>query len=127
MKLIIPLIFSLHLILYCSINVFKSTKLGTAISAAPVGVGARKSATKSAIVKSISCPTALIIGILEANIALATISSLNAHKSSIEPPPRPQIITSKSNSCALFNCSTILSLAPVPWTNAGNKIVSQIG
>ncbi len=37
---------------------------GTASSAAPVGVGARKSATKSAMVKSISCPTALIIGVL---------------------------------------------------------------
>ena len=54
---------------------------GTASSAAPVGVGARRSATKSAIVKSISCPTALITGVLHSYIALATISSLNGHKS----------------------------------------------
>ena len=35
---------------------------GVTISAAAVGVAARASATKSAIVKSISCPTAEIIG-----------------------------------------------------------------
>ncbi len=34
-----------------------------ASSAAAEGVGALKSATKSAIVKSVSCPTAEIIGI----------------------------------------------------------------
>ena len=38
---------------------------GTANSAAADGVGALKSATKSAIVKSVSCPTAEIIGISE--------------------------------------------------------------
>ena len=75
---------------------FKTSRiLGTAISAAPVGVGARRSATKSAIVKSTSCPTALIVGIEQLYIALATISSLNAHKSSIDPPPRPTINTSR--------------------------------
>ena len=37
----------------------------TASSAAAEGVGALKSATKSAIVKSVSCPTAEIIGISE--------------------------------------------------------------
>ena len=36
--------------------------LATASSAAADGVGALKSATKSAIVKSVSCPTAEIIG-----------------------------------------------------------------
>ncbi len=44
----------------------------------------------------------------------ATISSLNAHKSSIEPPPRPIIITSnsiKSNVCMPF---TILFDARFP-------------
>ena len=45
-----------------------SDNCGTAISAAPVGVGALKSATKSAIVKSISCPTALIVGTLHSYI-----------------------------------------------------------
>ena len=76
---------------------FKSiVSSGTASSAAAVGVGARISATKSAIVKSISWPTALITGILELYISLATISSLNGHKSSILPPPRPTIRVSKS-------------------------------
>lgn len=70
--------------------------LGTASSAAPVGVGALRSATKSAIVKSTSCPTALITGILQSNIARATTSSLKGHRSSIEPPPLPTINTSKS-------------------------------
>ena len=36
----------------------------TANSADAVGVGARRSATKSAIVKSTSWPTALIIGLI---------------------------------------------------------------
>jgi len=64
--------------------------------AAPVGVGALKSATKSAIVKSVSCPTPLIIGILESAIALATISSLNGQRSSSDPPPLASIRTSKA-------------------------------
>ena len=55
-------------------------------SAAADGVGALKSATKSAIVKSVSCPTPEIIGIFELYIALATTSSLNGHKSSRDPP-----------------------------------------
>ena len=48
-------------------------------------VDALKSAVKSAIVKSVSWPTAEITGISDANIALATFSSLKAHKSSILP------------------------------------------
>jgi len=51
-------------------------------------VGALRSETKSEIVKSISCPIPEIIGIAELKIALATTSSLNAHRSSSEPPPR---------------------------------------
>ena len=43
-----------------------SAIFGTASSAAADGVGALKSATKSEIEKSVSCPTAEIIGILEA-------------------------------------------------------------
>ncbi len=38
--------------------------VGVAISAAAVGVGALWSATKSQIVKSVSCPMAEIIGFL---------------------------------------------------------------
>ena len=64
---------------------------GTASSAAADGVGALKSATKSAIVKSVSCPTAEIIGIFELYIAFATTSSLKGHKSSNDPPPLPII------------------------------------
>ncbi|OQA15494.1 MAG: hypothetical protein BWY62_00590 [Firmicutes bacterium ADurb.Bin356] len=62
-------------------------------SAAAEGVGALRSETKSAIVKSVSCPTALITGILLSKIALATSGSLKAHKSSMLPPPRPTIKT----------------------------------
>ena len=43
-------------------------------SAAAVGVAARRSATKSAIVKSVSCPTPLITGASEAKIVRATPS-----------------------------------------------------
>ena len=57
-------------------------------SAAADGVGARRSATKSAMLKSISWPTAETTGTALAWIARATVSSLNAHRSSSEPPPR---------------------------------------
>ena len=58
------------------------------ISAAADGVGARRSATRSQIVKSVSCPTPEIVGIRQAATARATISSLNGQRSSSEPPPR---------------------------------------
>ena len=41
-----------------------------------------------------------IMGVLDSKIALATISSLKAHKSSMEPPPRPTIMVSTM----LYNC-----------------------
>ena len=94
---------------------FISLKSGVAATAAPVGVGALKSATKSLIVKSISCPTPLIIGILLFYIALATISSLNGHKSSIAPPPRPKIIVSISSKVFAYSIiRTIFLLANSP-------------
>src|SRR5579871_5394840 len=63
-------------------------------SAAEEGVGARRSATKSAIVMSVSWPTAEITGTEQAAIARATDSVLNVQRSSREPPPRPTINTS---------------------------------
>ena len=65
-----------------------SARTGTASSAAAVGVGARTSAAKSISVTSVSWPTAAISGIMLAAAARTTISSLNDHKSSSEPPPR---------------------------------------
>jgi hypothetical protein len=56
------------------------------ISAAADGVEARMSATKSAMVKSTSWPTAEMMGTGERWMARATDSSLNAQRSSIEPP-----------------------------------------
>ena len=58
------------------------------------GVGARMSATKSAMVKSVSCPMAEITGTEHAAIARATRSSLKVHRSSSDPPPRATITTS---------------------------------
>lgn len=55
---------------------------GTIISAAAVGVAARTSATKSAMVVSVSCPTAETTGIRDWWILRATTSSLKAHNSS---------------------------------------------
>ena len=101
--------------------------LGAANSAAAVGVGARKSATKSAIVKSVSWPTAEIIGISLLKIALATISSLKAHNSSIEPPPRPTISTSISPH--FIRCTNRLynrGAADSPCTSTGNTITFPI-
>ena len=68
-----------------------SERTGTAISAAAVGVGARRSAARSIRVVSVSCPTAEINGIGDSAAARTTSSSLNAHKSSIDPPPRATI------------------------------------
>ena len=68
-----------------------SARTGTAISAAAVGVGARRSAAKSISVVSVSWPTAEISGIGDSAAARTTSSSLNAHRSSIEPPPRATI------------------------------------
>ena len=71
-----------------------SSRRATTRSAAADGVGARRSATKSAMVTSVSCPTAEMTGTGQAAMARATISSLNAHRSSIDPPPRPTMTTS---------------------------------
>ena len=68
--------------------------IGTIISAAAVGVDARRSLTKSIIGLSVSCPMAEIIGMLELKTSLANSSSLNAIKSSGLPPPLAIIITS---------------------------------
>ena len=62
----------------------------------PEGVGARRSATRSAIVTSTSWPTADTTGTGQAAMARATSSRLKAHRSSSEPPPRPTTITSAS-------------------------------
>ena len=70
---------------------------GTASSAAAVGVSALTSATKSDIVKSISCPTADITGILQSNMLLANSSLLKTMRSSGEPPPLPTIKRSRSS------------------------------
>ena len=78
-----------------------SSCAATTISAAADGVGARRSATKSAIVMSVSCPTAEMTGTGQLAIARATISSLNAHRSSIDPPPRPTMTTSTPGTRAI--------------------------
>ena len=54
-----------------------SARDGLASSAAAVGVGARWSAAKSAMVKSVSWPTPTTTGIGQARMARATASSLN--------------------------------------------------
>ncbi len=68
--------------------------VGAAFSAAALGVGSRRSATKSAIVKSISCPTPDITGMEQAAMARATTSSLKAQRSSMLPPPRAMMTRS---------------------------------
>lgn len=49
---------------------------GTANCAAAVGVAARRSATKSTMEKSVSCPMPEMTGIVEARMARARLSSL---------------------------------------------------
>jgi len=101
MLLNLSLIFLSIAYINSSLNPFnlslRPSRLYTAISAAWEGVAALKSAVKSAMVKSVSCPIPVIIGVLEVAIAIATSSSLKAHSSSIEPPPLARIITSISS------------------------------
>ena len=93
----------------------------TTSSAAAEGVGARRSATKSAIVTSVSWPTAEITGIFDAAIARATASSLNAQRSSSDPPPRATTITSRSP--RRFSVPSAWAISPAavsPWTRTGH-------
>ena len=99
----------------------------TASSAAAEGVGARRSATKSMIVVSVSCPTAEITGTEQSNTALATASSLNAQRSSMLPPPRPTIMTSTFSASSAWIPFTILSEAPSPCTSAGYRMICTKG
>ena len=101
-------------------------------SAAAVGVGARTSATKSAIVKSVSWPTPQTTGTGLRTMARASASSLKAQRSSMEPPPRTRRITSMRGappSCTPAAASlakvyrrpsarTSSAGAPAPWTGA---------
>ncbi len=97
-----------------------SSFAATTSSAAADGVGARKSATKSAMVTSVSCPTAEITGTGLSAIARATISSLKAHRSSTEPPPRPTITTSTPTTAPIALIPRAMSsAAPSPCTRAG--------
>ena len=102
-----------------------------ASSAAAVGVGARTSAQKSAIVKSVSWPTPLISGTGLCTMVRASCSSLKAHRSSIEPPPRTSRITSTLPASArrYSACSARTSSAGAcaPCTAAGASTTGTCG
>ena len=103
---------------------------GLMTSAAAEGVGARRSAIKSAMVTSVSCPTAATIGRSLLKMALATGSVLNDQRSSSEPPPR--VSSSASNFSApqsLANAilSTIWRTESSPCTAVGITVTSMAG
>ena len=79
------------------------------------------------IVVSVSCPTAEIMGISQSNTACATFSSLKAHRSSMEPPPRPTIITSTFRRSNMRIPRTMLSAASSPCTMAGYRRICTYG
>ena len=106
-----------------------SLRTGTAISAAAVGVGARRSETKSISVVSVSWPTADIRGTEQAAAARTTISSLKAIRSSREPPPRATIKRSgrgisplPSKAAKPFIAELISTAAAAPCTTTGQRI-----
>ena len=106
--------------IHCATRWRSAAPSGATSAAAPVGVGARTSATKSAIVKSVSWPTPETTGSRDSTIARATASSLNAHRSSIEPPPRQTISTSTSaRALAEAIAAAISAAAPAPCTAHG--------
>ena len=110
-------------------------------SAAAVGVGARRSATKSAMVKSVSCPTPQTTGTGLCASVRASCSSLKAHRSSIEPPPRTIRITSTAGVGAAtpsdplappsrykaVSARTRSAGAPAPCTAAGDSTTGMCG
>ena len=88
MLLLILFVYEVFSLSFSSLILASNSSLtGTDFSAAPVGVGALKSDTKSINVVSVSCPTAEMTGIELLNTDLTTISSLNDQRSSRLPPP----------------------------------------
>ena len=83
-----------------------------------------RSAAKSASVVSVSCPTAEMIGMLHAAIARTTTSSLNDHRSSIEPPPRATMTRSGRVSGGIASkprtAAATSSADPAPCTLTGH-------
>ena len=111
----------------CARSATRSARAGIAISAAAVGVGARRSDTKSINVVSVSCPTAEISGIRHAAAARMTISSLKAIRSSRLPPPRATISTSGRGidppagiASKPAMAAAMRSAAPSPCTGTGH-------
>ena len=104
-----------------------SFKTGVASSAAAVGVAARWSEAKSVKVVSVSCPTLEMIGRENEATRLTTGSSLKAHKSSMEPPPRPMITTSASDCSTKSKFLRMLGTACTPCTTVGYNTSCAIG
>ncbi len=91
-----------------------------ASSAAAVGVGARTSATKSTMVKSVSCPTPLMTGIALAATSRAKASSLKLQRSSMLPPPRTSSsVSTSARWLAMRTWAASRPAASAPWTGAG--------
>ncbi len=95
-------------------------------SAAALGVGARTSATKSAIVTSVWWPTALITGTGQAAMARASPSSLKHQRSSRDPPPRATMTTS-TRACTSARARRRLAGASSPWTRVGERTTAASG
>ena len=61
-------------------------------------------------------------------MARATRSSLKAHRSSMEPPPRPVISTSPSFQRLAYRMApTISGGASAPWTRTGSSSTLALG
>ena len=99
---------------------------GETRTAASVGVSARRSATRSASVTSISWPTPDTTGTGEAKIARTSTSSLKLQRSSRLPPPRTSAITSTAGAsrAACASAAASSSAAPAPCTRDGTTITS---
>ena len=95
-----------------------SSRAGATDSAAAVGVEHLLSATMSQIEVSGSCPIPVITGTGQAATARASPSSLNAMRSSKEPPPRTRRIASGFAAAAIFKALTMVLGASGPWTEA---------
>ena len=101
---------------------------GVASSAAADGVGARLSATSSAMVWSVSCPIPDTTGMPLAKIDRPTSSVLKHQRSSREPPPLATMMTSAApSSLSREIAAAIWPAARSPCTAVGNNRSSAMG
>ena len=111
--------------MYC--RSWKDSTRRTSGSKDHASVAARRSATKSTTVVSISWPTPVTTGVAQPKTARTTGSALKPSRSSGEPPPRASISRSAPRASACLSAVTSAVGAPAPCTSAGTTLTRASG